>query len=90
MPPGAPYAGRAWIVSLAGFAVSFATSRSLQRAIAALYGSLPRPARIGRDVFSSEIGRILELNRLRSPVPSSRPSAHPKHGCYHRRRKGEE
>ncbi|HEX7670530.1 MAG TPA: HAD-IC family P-type ATPase, partial [Polyangiaceae bacterium] len=53
------YAGRAWIVSLAGFAVSFATSRSLQRAIAALYGSLPRPARIGRDVFSSEIGRIL-------------------------------
>jgi cation-transporting ATPase I len=53
------YAGRAWIVSLAGFAVSFGTSRSLQRAIAALYGSLPRPARIGRDIFSSQIGRIL-------------------------------
>src|SRR5262249_14413343 len=45
------YGDRAWIVSLAGFAVSFATSRSLQRAVAALYGSLPRPAHLGRDVF---------------------------------------
>jgi cation-transporting ATPase I len=53
------YADRAWIVSLAGFAVSFATTRSLQRAIAALYGSLPRPARLGRDVFSAELSRIL-------------------------------
>ena len=53
------YADRAWVVSLAGFAVSFATTRSLQRAIAALYGSLPRPARLGRDVFSAEVGRIL-------------------------------
>ncbi len=53
------YADRAWIVSVAGFAVSFATTRSLQRAIAALYGSLPRPARLGRDMFSAEIARIL-------------------------------
>jgi cation-transporting ATPase I len=53
------YADRAWIVSLAGFAVSFATSRSLQRAIAAIYGSLPRPARLGRDVFCAEMSRIL-------------------------------
>ena len=53
------YADRAWIVSLAGFAVSFATTRSLQRALAALYGSLPRPARLGRDTFSGELSRIL-------------------------------
>jgi cation-transporting ATPase I len=53
------YADRAWIVSLAGFAVSFATTGSLQRAIAALYGSLPRPARLGRDLFSAEIAGIL-------------------------------
>jgi cation-transporting ATPase I len=53
------YADRAWIVSLAGFAVSFATTRSVQRALAALYGSLPRPARLGRDSFSSEVSRIL-------------------------------
>src|SRR5262249_53117232 len=43
----------------AGFAVSFATTRSLQRAIAALYGSMPRPARLGREVFSAEVARIL-------------------------------
>ncbi len=53
------YADRAWIVSLAGFAVSFATTRSVQRALAALYGSLPRPARLGRDTFSGELSRIL-------------------------------
>lgn len=53
------YADRAWIVSLAGFAVSFATTRSFQRAISAIYGSLPRPARLGRDVFTAEITRIL-------------------------------
>lgn len=53
------YADRAWIVSLAGFAVSFATTRSFQRAISAIYGSLPRPARLGRDVFIAEITRIL-------------------------------
>ncbi len=53
------YADRAWIVSLAGFAVSFATTRSLQRAIAALYGSLPRPARLGRDTFTAEVSGIL-------------------------------
>ncbi|HVU00634.1 MAG TPA: HAD-IC family P-type ATPase [Polyangiaceae bacterium] len=61
MPAGPieEYTDRAWIVSLAGFAVSFATSGSIQRAVAALYGSLPRPAQLGRDVFSAEVGRVL-------------------------------
>src|SRR5262249_8927110 len=53
------YADRAWIVSLAGFAVSFGTTRGVQRAMAALYGSLPRPARLGRDAFTAELSRIL-------------------------------
>jgi len=53
------YADRAWIVSLGGFGVSFLTTRSFQRAVAALFGGLPKPARYGRDVFAAELGRVL-------------------------------
>ena len=53
------YADRAWIVSLGGFAVSFLTTRSVQRAVAALFGGLPRPARLGRDAFAADLGRAL-------------------------------
>lgn len=53
------YADRAWVVSLGSFAVSFLTTRSLQRAVAALFAGLPKPARLGRDVFASELGRAL-------------------------------
>ncbi|HEX3852386.1 MAG TPA: hypothetical protein VHW01_15560, partial [Polyangiaceae bacterium] len=53
------YADRAWIVSLGGFAVSFLTTRSVQRAVAALFGGLPTPARLGRDAFAAELGRAL-------------------------------
>jgi cation-transporting ATPase I len=53
------YADRAWFVSLGGFALSFVTTRSVQRAIAALFGGLPKPARLGREVFSSELSRVL-------------------------------
>jgi cation-transporting P-type ATPase I len=53
------YADRAWMVSLAGFAVSFVTTRSAQRAVAALFGGLPKPARLGRDVFAADLGREL-------------------------------
>lgn len=57
-PPRGPieeYADRAWVVSLSGFALSFLTTRSIQRATSALFGGLPRPARVGRDVFASEL-----------------------------------
>jgi cation-transporting P-type ATPase I len=57
------YADRAWIVSLGGFAVSFLTTRSVQHAVAALFGALPKPARLGRDVFASELGRALAERR---------------------------
>jgi cation-transporting ATPase I len=53
------YAERAWAVSLAGFGLSFITTRSFQRAVAALFGGLPRPARIGREVFAAELTRQL-------------------------------
>lgn len=53
------YADRAWIVSLGGFAVSFLTTRSMQRAVAALFGGLPTPARLGRDAFAADLGRAL-------------------------------
>jgi cation-transporting ATPase I len=53
------YAERAWIVSLTGFLFSFLTTRSLRRAGAAVYGGIPKPARLGRDVFCAELGRTL-------------------------------
>ena len=53
------YSDRAVWVSLAGFGVSFLATRNLQRAVAALFGGLPKPAELGRDVFASELGRLL-------------------------------
>jgi cation-transporting ATPase I len=53
------YAEHAWAVSLSGFSLSFLTTRSFQRATAALFGGLPRPARIGRDVFAAELACAL-------------------------------
>ncbi len=58
------YADRAWVVSLGGFAVSFLTTRSVQHAVAALFGALPKPARMGRDVFAAELGRALAARRV--------------------------
>lgn len=57
--PVEQYADRAWLVSLTGFLFSFLTSRSVTRASAALFGGLPKPARLGREVFSAELSRIL-------------------------------
>ncbi len=57
--PVEEYADRAWIVSLTGFLFSFLTTRSWRRAGAALYGGIPKPARLGRDVFCAELGRTL-------------------------------
>ena len=53
------YADRAWIVSLAGFAVSFLTTRSVQRAVSALFAGLPQPARLGRETYCAELCRAL-------------------------------
>jgi cation-transporting ATPase I len=53
------YADRAWVLSLAGFGVSFLSTRSFQRAVGALFGALPRPARLGREAFAADLGRVL-------------------------------
>ncbi len=58
------YSERAWAVSLAGFGLSFITTRSFQRAVAALFGGLPRPAKIGREIFGAELGRQLSARRV--------------------------
>ncbi len=58
------YADRAWLVSLAGFGVSFLTTRNVQRAVAALFGGLPKPARLGRDVFASSLAHTLAERRV--------------------------
>jgi cation-transporting ATPase I len=53
------YSDRAVWVSLGGFAVSFLATRNVQRAVAALFGGLPKPAELGRDVFAAQLGRTL-------------------------------
>ncbi|MEZ4225760.1 MAG: HAD-IC family P-type ATPase [Polyangiaceae bacterium] len=58
------YADRAWLVSLAGFGVSFLTTRNVQRAVAALFGGLPKPARLGRDVFAASLAQSLARRRV--------------------------
>ena len=58
------YASRAWVVALSGFLFSLLTTRSVKRAIAALFGGVPKPARLGRDVFSAEVGRALSKRRV--------------------------
>lgn len=55
MGPIEQYGEKAWAVSLSGFALSFLATRSIQRATAALFGGLPGPARLGRDVFAAEV-----------------------------------
>lgn len=49
------YADRAWVVSLGGFALSLLATRSVQRAVAALFGGLPKPARHGRSAFIANL-----------------------------------
>ncbi len=58
------YADRAWAVALGGFGVSFLSTRSVQRAFGALFGGLPRPAKLGREVFSSNLSRLLAERQM--------------------------
>jgi len=50
---------RAWAISLGGFALSLLTTRNVHRAAAALFGALPKPAHLGREVYAAELGRVL-------------------------------
>ncbi len=58
------YSDRAWAVALAGFGVSFISTRSVQRAFGALFGGLPRPAKLGREIFSAGLSRVLAQRQM--------------------------
>jgi magnesium-transporting ATPase (P-type) len=49
---------RAWVVALGTFGVSLITTRSPSRAFAAGFGALPQPARMGRELYAAELGRV--------------------------------
>lgn len=52
------YVHRAWIVALGTFGFALITTRSLSRAVAAGFAALPSPARLGRNIFTAELGRV--------------------------------
>lgn len=58
------YSDRAWAVALGGFGVSFLSTRSVQRAFGALFGGLPRPAKLGREVFAAGLTRMLASRQM--------------------------
>jgi magnesium-transporting ATPase (P-type) len=60
------YADRAWAVALGSFGVSLATTRSPSRAIAAGFAALPQPARLGRELFVAELGRVFARHGMLS------------------------
>ncbi len=58
------YSDRAWAVALGGFGVSFLTTRSVQRAFGALFGGLPRPAKLGREVYAAGLSRLFAQRQM--------------------------
>jgi cation-transporting P-type ATPase I len=52
------YADKTWQLAASAFGVSFATTRSPGRAVAAGFAALPQPARLGRELFVAELGRV--------------------------------
>ncbi len=57
LPPGAieAYADDAWNMSLGGFIVGLADTQDFQSAITPLLDALPKPARFGREAFTSGV-----------------------------------
>ncbi|HEX6242206.1 MAG TPA: HAD-IC family P-type ATPase, partial [Polyangiales bacterium] len=58
------YADRAWAVALGSFGVSMMTTRSVTRAVAAGFAALPQPARMGRELFVNEVGRVFARHNV--------------------------
>ena len=52
------YSEHVWQLALSAFALSLATTRSPARAVAAGFAALPQPARLGRELFAAELGRV--------------------------------
>ncbi|MBK9180571.1 MAG: HAD-IC family P-type ATPase [Acidimicrobiales bacterium] len=53
------YDERVLLASLGGFAVAVPLLRSLDRAAAALLAGVPKAARLGREAFAAQVGRLL-------------------------------
>lgn len=66
LPPGPieEYSDRAWAIALGSFGFSLISTRSVQRAFGALFGAIPRPAALGREVFVAAAHRYLAARRM--------------------------
>lgn len=53
------YADRAWVIAAGTFGLSLITTRSPSRAIASGLSALPQPMLLGRELFASELSRLL-------------------------------
>ncbi len=53
------YADRAWMIAAGTFGLSLITTRSPSRAIASGLAALPQPMLLGRELFASELSRLL-------------------------------
>jgi cation-transporting P-type ATPase I len=72
--PGGPlenYGDHVWQLAASAFAVSLATTRSPARAVAAGFAALPQPARLGRDLFAAELGRVFARQGMLVLSPQS-------------------
>jgi cation-transporting P-type ATPase I len=57
--PVEQYAESAWQVALGAFGISLISTRSFLKALPSLIVGLPKPARLGREVFAAHLGRTL-------------------------------
>ncbi len=58
------YTDRAWKIATFTFGLSALTTRSPSRAIAAGFAALPQPARLGRALFTAELGRVFARHHM--------------------------
>ncbi|MDB4975411.1 MAG: ATPase, type, partial [Myxococcaceae bacterium] len=65
------YSEHVWQLALGAFGVSLATTRSPARAMAAGFAALPQPARLGRELFSAELGRVFARQGMLVLSPAS-------------------
>jgi cation-transporting ATPase I len=65
------YGEHVWQLAASAFAVSLATTRSPSRAVAAGFAALPQPARLGRELFSAELGRVFARQGMLVLAPAA-------------------
>ncbi|MET0339791.1 MAG: hypothetical protein ABW252_02270 [Polyangiales bacterium] len=65
------YSDHIWQLALSAFGVSLATTRSPSRAVAAGFAALPQPARLGRELFAAELGRVFARHGMLVLAPAA-------------------